>query len=170
MVAEDVSGGNTADIRVQWGASDELPLFNRSLCAVSRFDGTAWVTGSFASATGADSFSSTVTAVNAFREFSVMDNLLNLNTSVEGSGARDSTVPQLFPQPADQVLHMKAADGQIMTSVRLLDASGRVALQPSNFSTDRGTLDVSTLAPGMYVVEWNDALQGNGRAPVIISR
>ncbi len=107
-----MSGGNTADIRVQWGASDELPLFNRSLCAVSRFDGTAWVTGSFASATGADPFSSTVTAVNAFREFSVMDNLLNLNTSVEGSGARDSTVPQLFPQPADQVLHMKAADGQ----------------------------------------------------------
>lgn len=169
VLSEDVSGGNTADITAQWGTADELALFNRNLCAVSRFDGADWVIGGFAPSTGTAPFTRTLTGVTAFREFSVIDNLLDLSTSVVDPSPAAAT-PRLFPQPADQVLHVAAADGHVMTSMRLLDASGRVALQPAHTIADRATLDVSKLAPGVYALEWSDGSQSMGRASVMITR
>ncbi|HRD54192.1 MAG TPA: hypothetical protein PKY96_16255 [Flavobacteriales bacterium] len=168
VVAEQVSGGNTGDITVQWSAADELPLFNRSLCAVSRYDGTDWLTGTYAAAIGGDPFTRTLSGVSSFREFSVSDNLLNLNTAVEDRDASTAT-PRIFPQPADHVLHVVAPEGRMIRSTRLYDASGRVMMESTRPAAERMTLDVGVLPAGLYVIEWADELQLIGRASVIIA-
>ncbi|HRD54191.1 MAG TPA: hypothetical protein PKY96_16250 [Flavobacteriales bacterium] len=170
VVAEQVSGGNTVDLTVQWNATDELPLFNRSLCAVSRYDGTDWVTDTYAAAVGNGPFTRTLNGVSSFREFSVSDNLLNLNTAMEDGDARSASAPRIFPQPADNVLHLAAAEGRMITGARLLDASGRVAAQHTHSAADRVALDVGGLPPGVYVVEWMEQNSGTGRAPVLVAR
>jgi hypothetical protein len=169
VVTEQVNGGNTADITMQWNASDELPQFNRSLCAVGLYDGTDWVTGTYAAALGGGPFTRSITGVTGFREYSVSDNLLNLNTAVENLAASSSFAPRLFPQPADHALHVVAPEGRMIRTVRLYDASGRLARATSEAS-DRAVLDVSALPPGAYVIEWTDDRQNIGRAPVIVAR
>ncbi|MFN3874851.1 MAG: T9SS type A sorting domain-containing protein, partial [Flavobacteriales bacterium] len=168
VVAEQVGGGNTGDITVQWNASDELPQFNRNLCAVSRYDGTDWQTGTFAAALGAGPFTRALSGVNAFREFSVGDNLLNLNTALDDLDAQRSAVPLLYPQPADQVLHVVAPEGGMFRGIRLFDASGRLAGSTS-FRSEHAVLDVSALPPGVYVLEWTDDRLNIGRTPVMVS-
>ena len=170
VVAEQVNGGNAADITLQWSAADELQQFNRSLCTVSRYDGTDWVTGTYAAALGGGPFTRAITGVSGFREYGVSDNLLNLNTALDEEPMRPASRLRLYPQPADQVLHIAAAEGHSMTGARLLDASGREALQPVQTNADRATLDVSNLAPGVYVLEWSDPAHGLGRTSVMITR
>jgi len=169
VVSEQANGGNTADITMQWNASDELPQFNRSLCTVGLYDGADWVTGTYAAALGSGPFTRSLSGLSGFREYSVSDNLLNLNTAVEDLAASSSDAPRFFPQPADHALHLVAPEGRMIRTVRLYDASGRLARATSEAS-DRYVLDVSALPPGTYVIEWTDDRQNIGRAPVIVAR
>jgi hypothetical protein len=169
VMSEQANGGNTADITMQWNASDELPQFNRSLCTVGLYDGTDWVTGTYAAALGSGPFTRSLSGVSGFREYSVSDNLLNLNTAVEDLAASSSDAPRFFPQPADHALHVVAPEGRMIRTVRLYDASGRLARATSEAS-DRYVLDVSALPPGAYVIEWTDDRQNIERAPVIVAR
>lgn len=170
VVAEQVSGGNTGDITVQWNASDELPQFDRNLCALSRYDGTDWITGTFGPAIGAGPFSRALNGATAFREFSVGDNLLNLNTALDEMATSSAQTMLLFPQPASDVLHVRASEGQVVQAVRVLDMSGRVVLANGQRWSVVHVMDVSALPPSAYVLEWSDAEGVAGRATFVVGR
>ena len=170
VVSEQVNGGNTADITLQWNASDELPQFNRSLCAVGLYDGTDWVTGSYAAALGSGPFTRAITGVSGFREFSVSDNLLNLNTALDEETLRPGSRLRLYPQPADAMLQVAAPNGQIVQAMRILDMRGRTALEMNERWSGLLSIDVSGLFPAAYVLEWTDAERCAGRMPFVVAR
>lgn len=58
---------------------------------------------------------------------------------------------RVYPQPADETITVTGVAAG--TSVRLLDATGRVALAKRSGSNGTLTLDVRALAPGGYVLE-----------------
>jgi hypothetical protein len=170
VVAEQVNGGNTADITMQWNTSDELPQFNRNLCAVGLYDGTDWITGTYAAALGIGPFTRTINGVSGFREYSVSDNLLNLNTALDEETMRPGSRLLLYPQPADAVLQVAAPDGQTVQAMRILDMRGRTVLMLNERWNGAVSIDVSGLFPAAYVLEWTDAERGAGRMPFVVAR
>jgi hypothetical protein len=170
IVAEEVDGGNTADITVQWNAGDEMPLFNRSLCSVGQYDGTEWITGTYAPALGLGPFNRTISGANEFREYSVSDNLLNLNTALKDPSTQSRPLARIWPLPADQVLNISIADGGSLNTLRILDLSGRVVFDLNKPWSGALRVDVGALPAATYVVEWRDAVQQSGQMPFVIAR
>jgi hypothetical protein len=102
-ITETTSGGNTADIKVQWDAVDEGSTFSRNGCAVlktngSAIDYTGYTIQKGAAATeGGTAWSKTVTGVTAFSPWGVtsQSNLLPitlLDFKVEKNNAQSAVV------------------------------------------------------------------------------
>ncbi len=68
----------------------------------------------------------------------------------------------LYPNPADSVLHITGIDGVVKASLILYHISGRPAL-PMRRIANGDTVDISGLAPGMYVAV---LIAGNKKAGV----
>ncbi|MBL7983196.1 MAG: T9SS type A sorting domain-containing protein [Flavobacteriales bacterium] len=73
VVTEQISGGNQATIGLQWNSSDEGVGFDRSNCAVHRYDGLDWSATPFAAASGTGPYVRSLTGVSSFREFTIAD-------------------------------------------------------------------------------------------------
>lgn len=69
---EDITGGANVDLGFQWPGSDEGAGFNRSTCAIARYDGSNWqpIT-TYGTASGTNPYTRTVTAVTTFSSFLV---------------------------------------------------------------------------------------------------
>lgn len=80
------------------------------------------------------------------------------------TGLDDRTVgatPIVFPVPADELLTVTLPPAQGMVAYALVDAAGRDVLRGTT-AMDRFQVDVQDLAPGHYVLRWDNA----GLAPV----
>jgi len=75
MINENVSGGSNATVTLTWDGASELPSFIRTNCAVAFYNGTNWMTSSYAAATGSDPYTRTRANITTFTgPFSVGDN------------------------------------------------------------------------------------------------
>jgi len=78
---EEVAGGSLADITVQWVTGEEIGGFDRSICAVSHWDGAAWDhTMSYTAATNValNTWTQTRLGQTAFSPFVVEDSDVDL--------------------------------------------------------------------------------------------
>ncbi len=68
---QDITGGANVDLTFQWNLGDETPMtFNRSLCAVARYDGSNWIPITpYGAASGSNPYTRTVTGVTTFSPF-----------------------------------------------------------------------------------------------------
>ncbi len=77
-ISEAVTGGNDVNITLEWDASQELPLFDRTKSAVMHWNGASWDVAAFAAATsaGGTRWSRTIANRSSFSPFGVADNKL----------------------------------------------------------------------------------------------
>ncbi len=67
-----------------------------------------------------------------------------------GIGETAASEPEIHPNPATDFIFLKNTENVQITSIRLLDISGRLI---KTFPPDRHTLDVRSMTPGMYLIE-----------------
>jgi hypothetical protein len=93
IINEEVAGGSTASVQLQWLGTQELPSFSRTLCYVSRYDGLAWNPGAAGAAIGSNPYTRTVTGITAFSPFGVGSNnslpveMLSFTAKASGAAA-----------------------------------------------------------------------------------
>ena len=93
LINEEVVGGSTASVQLQWSGTQELPSFSRTLCYVSRYDGLAWNPGAAGAAIGSNPYTRTVTGITAFSPFGVGSNnslpveMLSFTAKASGAAA-----------------------------------------------------------------------------------
>ena len=169
VVSEEITGGNEADVTLQWNGADELSLFGRNACTVSNYSGSDWNIGPLAPAAGGDPFTRTLSGINAFRELCVADGDAPLNDINTGLNDRTNSYLKLFPVPASDVLHVTTTDGNSIIQVTLIDGMGRRIETRSTLNMGRSILDVSGLPAGTYVLEVIDDRELVMRTQVIIA-
>ena len=85
----------------------------------------------------------------------------NLNGTVSTSVKPKELQCNVFPNPANDVLHIRLPEGTGKTSIRVTDVLGNLALQkfiPST-SSRQISLEVGSLTNGIYFVDIQDGLQ-----------
>jgi hypothetical protein len=169
VVSEEITGGNEADVTLQWNGADELSLFGRTACTVSNYSGSDWNIGPLAPAAGGNPFTRTLSGITAFRELCVADGDAPLNDINTGLYDRTNSDLKVFPIPASDVLHVTAPDGNLIIQVTLIDGTGRRIETRSTLNMDRSILDVSGLPAGTYVLELIDDSDQVMRTQVIIA-
>jgi hypothetical protein len=171
VVSEEVAGGNTANITLQWNAADELIGFSRSTCAVANYSDPDWVPGAFGPAIGNGPFTRTITGLGAFRELCVADAEAPLNDIGTGMVAVDGIALHAFPNPASTVLHIQGTGmhGAPSNAV-LIDATGRRVAMPIGMQGNVATIDVSSLTNGLYILELTDQQQHLGQLRVVVTQ
>jgi predicted lipoprotein with Yx(FWY)xxD motif len=169
VVSEEITGGNEADVTLQWNGADELSLFGRNACTVSNYSGSDWNIGPLAPASGGDPFTRTLSGITAFRELCVTDGDAPLNDISTGLSDETSGYLKVFPVPASDVLHVSTPDGGSIIQVTLIDGTGRRVETRSTLNMDRSILDVSGLQSGTYVLELIDDREQVMRTQVIIA-
>ncbi len=80
---ENVSGGSTATIKVQWNSSDESSDFARSWCDLAHYSGGSWLFVAGSAAAGAGPYTQTLSNITTFSPFGVFGQ--NITSSFEGS-------------------------------------------------------------------------------------
>ncbi|MEO6039950.1 MAG: hypothetical protein ABIQ93_16170, partial [Saprospiraceae bacterium] len=110
-VTQVSAGVPSLSLTAQWALTDELLAFNRSACAIRRFNGTVWESSPSGAATGTGPYTRSRSGINAVGYFAVLDNLASFG-GTEDRGAESATpLPsaalqaqqtlQLFPNPAE---------------------------------------------------------------------
>ncbi|MCB0766536.1 MAG: T9SS type A sorting domain-containing protein [Flavobacteriales bacterium] len=153
IVGDQVPGGETIDVTLQWNAADELSGFTRSNSAVARFNGDEWITAAFGSASGTGPFTRTFTGLTFYREFCVADadaELNDVNTAVDPLEVRQ---PLIGPNPANDRIHIRPTNGGTFYSCSLLDANGKRVVSLNAQQVAGGLMDVSGLSTGCYIME-----------------
>jgi PKD repeat protein len=97
--------------------------------------------------TTAGIFNATLTVTSA--QGCSSDYSLQVNASVGVDELLSKSVVSVYPNPANSIIHVVAKD---VVSVRIADYSGRIVLQRSLRGGDDQTLDISSLADGVYNV------------------
>jgi hypothetical protein len=170
VVSEEVAGGNTANITLQWNAADELIGFSRSTCAVANYSDPDWVPGAFGPAIGNGPFTRTITGLGAFRELCVADAEAPLNDIGTGMVAVDGIALHAYPNPASTVLYIQGMELQEAPSnAVLIDATGRRVAIPFAMQGNVATIDVSSMTNGLYILELTDQQRHFGQLRVVIA-
>jgi hypothetical protein len=96
-----------------------------------------------------------VTSIDDVPVDSVLTVVEGVSTAVPAHAADDLG---LYPVPADRVLYVSGLQQQGVRPVRVLNSAGQLVLRST---VHAGVLDVSALAPGLYVlrIDGDDALQ-----------
>ncbi|MCW5900281.1 MAG: hypothetical protein KIT10_13520 [Flavobacteriales bacterium] len=172
VVGEQIAGGNTANITLQWGSAEELASFGRNTCTVARYDGTNWIPGTFNAANGADPFTQSITGLSSFRELAVSDSDADLNGTSTGGVeiAEESHLPRAWPNPAQDVLHIRAGQGADIQAIGLIDIQGRRVSFPLNAPSELVTIDLDRCTPGVYLLETRDLLDRTQHQRVVLAR
>lgn len=171
VVSEEVAGGNTANITLQWNVADELASFARSTCAVANYSDPDWVPGAFGPAIGNGPFTRTIAGLGAFRELCVADAEATLNDIGTGMIAVDGITLHAYPNPASTVLYIQGMEMQgAPSNVVLIDATGRRVHLPVPQFDNVATIDVSSLTNGLYIVELADQQKHLGQLRIVIAQ
>jgi hypothetical protein len=157
VLQEQTPGGHTVNMAVDWNASDELSLFNRNACRVSYYDGTNWVPGTTAAATGTGPFTRSFIGLTNFRELCVSDTDADLNGISTALPEEAEGAMRVYPVPAGEVLFIDFPAGSSMHELLLFDAGGRAVIQATANSNERLSIPVEHLNPGMYMLVLRDA-------------
>ncbi len=72
----------------------------------------------------------------------------NIVTGVRDIPGKDKDV-ELFPNPASDIIHIRTT-GLTLSHIRVIDLQGRVLL---NENGDHHEIDVTSLPPGMYLMQ-----------------
>jgi hypothetical protein len=160
VVSEEVPGGNTASITLQWNAADELPGFVRTTCAVAHYSNPDWVPGAFGAAIGNGPFTRTITGLGDFRELCVTDADATLNDIGTGMTEGAESGLHVHPVPANDILYIDLPEGNDTQTLMLLDAGGRELMSRSMNGGGRRSISVSDLPSGLHLLVLVD---GDGR-------
>lgn len=90
-------------------------------------------------------------------------------TSVTDDHLSSLGIQLLGPQPADEVLRLLVDGSHDVTSIRIMDLSGRVVMMPSVSPAQILTIPVISLAPATYVLEVKSGIR-SARATITIQR
>ena len=62
----------------------------------------------------------------------------------------------IYPNPADEMLHVNFVNAPTHRMITLMDASGR-SIESWNITQQQWTMDVHSIAPGFYVLQVDEA-------------
>lgn len=157
LLEEQNPGGHTVNMAVDWNAGDELPLFNRSACRVSYYDGTNWVAGTTGAATGTGPYTRSYIGLTNFRELCVSDTDADLNGISTTLPEPVDGLMKVYPMPAHDMLFIDLPAGHGMHSLMLFDASGREVMRSTANSGERLAIPMDHLRPGIHMLVLIDA-------------
>jgi hypothetical protein len=160
VVSEEVPGGNTASITLQWNAADERSGFARTNCTVAHYSDPDWVPGAFGAAIGNGPFTRTITGLGDFRELCVADADATLNDIGTGLTEGAESGLHVHPVPANDILYIDLPEGNDTQTLMLLDAGGRELMSRSMNGGGRRSISVSDLPSGLHLLVLVD---GDGR-------
>jgi hypothetical protein len=89
--------------------------------------------------------------------------VIALDSMPNSIGNQETLKVSIFPNPATDAVQIQ---GQGLTAVRLMDISGRVILE-ENIVSDRHTVRLESVPPGLYLIEVRDA-QGRRQAKKLV--
>ncbi len=150
LINESTPGGSNVNVTLQWSGSQELTSFDRTNCYVMQHNGTTWVQGTGAAATGTDPYSQTKQNVTSFSSFAVQTQPI------------PRPVTGIYPNPAKTFLNvvLEAQADQPFT-LKIFDAGGRMVLQKVvtlRAGLNQVTLDVFHLSPGIHILRVSSLL------------
>ncbi|MEZ4738724.1 MAG: T9SS type A sorting domain-containing protein [Flavobacteriales bacterium] len=170
VVSEEVAGGNTANITLQWNATDELVAFNRGTCSVANYDGTDWSPSATAAAAGSGPFTRTVSGLGVFRELCVTDEDATLNEIGTSMNSMEGSTLQVFPNPASNVLFIDGVEfDPLRPTVGLTDAMGHQVSLDMAIRSNTRTVDVNGLPNGLYILKLLDQQDRSHQIRVVIA-
>lgn len=73
LITEAVAGGSSAEITLQWNATQELPAFDRSISRFGHYT-SSWQLGTIAAATGTNPYTFSGTGITSFSPFGILNN------------------------------------------------------------------------------------------------
>jgi hypothetical protein len=71
LVDEAVKGGSNVTLKMQWNSKEELPSFNRSLCAIGHYETGTWDIDGINGASGQNPWSITRQGITSFSPFDI---------------------------------------------------------------------------------------------------
>ncbi len=74
VIDEEITGGSSLNITLQWNVSDEGTSFTRNNCYVAHYTGGSWESSTSAAASGSGPYTRQLTGVTSFSPFSIIDN------------------------------------------------------------------------------------------------
>lgn len=86
--------------------------------------------------------------------FALTGTTSNWGGLVLGTDAFDSAAYYAYPNPTSSMLHFSSKDD--ISSIRIVDISGRMVQENNSLTTQNPSIDVSQLSAGMYVAVIND--------------
>ena len=168
LVTEATPGGSNLVLKTQWNAADELAGFDRSHCAVRRFDGSAWAaTQPLGKAVGTNPYTRTTSGLTAVGYFGVFDGtlprpadrseLLGTLEIAPNPVAAGGSVLLTLPEMGDWQVEVWSLDGQLLFSNKL----GSVA---------SAWLDLRGLPPGLVLVRTRAAGGREATGTVVVAQ
>ncbi|HRD54193.1 MAG TPA: hypothetical protein PKY96_16260, partial [Flavobacteriales bacterium] len=157
IIGEQTPGGQTLNLAVDWNAAEELTLFNRNACRVTYYDGTNWVPGTTAVASGSGPFTRSFLGLTNFRELCVSDTDADLNGISTDIADSANDALRLHPVPADDLLFIDLPEGSGMRGMLRFDANGREVMRHTLNLGGRRSISVQELPPGLYTAMLMDA-------------
>lgn len=167
-VAESVAGGAKLTLRVQWGAADELPDFDRNNCGLAQYNPTnGWVldAANLAPAGGNDPFTRShgpltpglyTVADEGFAPFSRPHTIVMRNSNPGAYPTRFL----LYPNPSSEAIFFEIGQLPATTeniTVQVFDSKGVQVLKQQLETNSRNVfrLDsvISDLQAGFYVIQ-----------------
>ena len=86
-----------------------------------------------------------------------------------GIAAAKSVDVAIYPQPADKVLYIRTS-GARLAALTIVNAAGQTVMERQSVGEDHLSLDIQSLAPGLYILRLRDMAGSLINRPVIIVR
>ena len=151
-ITEDMVGGSVLTVKASWYATDELPGFNRKICAIRKFNGSEWMPAPLGAASG--NAPRTRTGLGKAGLFAVMDGAAALSQIDirENSGAGGEAKLFISPNPATDfvTLRLEGDDFADNVEIELVDTHSRLILKQQMDAASMTPFDISALPPGSY--------------------
>ncbi len=151
-VTSDLSADIDLTMTLEWDAAAEVNAFNRADAYISHYTNAAWDVAATSSAmlNAQGRYEISRSGFTSLSPFAVFDGA----TSVGVEEVEELSV-SFFPNPAIDLVTYNLEGQNGNTSIDLLDASGKVVATEIAQST-RGTLDVSSLPSGIYMMRFTN--------------
>jgi hypothetical protein len=145
VINEATPGGSNVNITLQWTGSQELTSFDRAKCYVMQHNGTQWVEGTPAAASGGDPYTQTRLNVTSFSPFAVQTQPI------------PQPVTGIYPNPTSDYMFVVTdlqSAGPVVFSV--FDSKGQLVYQKQaalGVGLSQTRLELAHLSSGVYVVK-----------------
>lgn len=164
IVESGLSTGIDLEMTAEWDASMEVNSFNRTEAYISHYTNSSWDVAASGNATTNTEgrFEISRSGITSLSPFAVFDS----NTSVGVEERQLSLKSTLYPNPVNTTLTYDLADYKGNVSIEIFDASNRL-IRSVSVSQPLGNIDVTSLAPGHYVVRFTDEVKNVSYGKVI---